>query len=191
MEEALSDWNAETAEWYAQNYGDYPTNQLGIDALDLPDHSRIVDIGCGTGAALRHATSRIKGGRFIGLDPVPRMIEIANEWTEDHDAKNRIEFRVGSAESLPIESNFADYVLAFDSIDHWQDVDQGLKEVGRILKATGKFVIIKDIHVPGADEAIEKLITQLVLAGFLIKVDKLISNDTIRFHLFICEIVKP
>lgn len=186
----MSEWNAETAEWYAKNYGDYPTNQLGVDALELSDNSQIVDIGCGTGAALRHAASKINGGRFIGIDPIPRMIEIAHEWTEDHAAKNRIEFRVGAAEELPIDTNFADTVLAFDSIDHWQDVDLGLKEVGRILKSNGKFVIIKDTSVPGAEQALDTLTTRLESAGYVIRDKRQIKADDVSFFLLICEIDK-
>ena len=186
----MSEWNAETAEWYAQKYGDYPTNQLGIDALSFSENSTIVDIGCGTGAALRHAASKLKGGIFIGVDPVPRMIEIANEWTADHAAKNRIEFRVGAAEELPIDTNFADTVLAFDSIDHWQDVDQGLKEVSRILHSDGKFVIIKDTNVPGAEQALDTLITRLESAGYVIRDKRQIKADDVSFYLLICEIDK-
>ena len=187
----MSEWNAETAEWYAKNYGDYPTNQLGIDALELPDDSHIVDIGCGTGAALRHAASKIKGGRFIGVDPVARMLEIAHEWTENHNAKNRIEFRIGSAEALPVEGDFADYVLAFDSVDHWQNVDRGLQEVRRILQSDGKFVIIKDSSVPDAQQAMDTLITRLKSAGFVIRDNRQINEADISFYLFICEIEKP
>jgi hypothetical protein len=27
----MTEWNTETAEWYAANYGDYPTNRLAIE----------------------------------------------------------------------------------------------------------------------------------------------------------------
>ena len=187
----MSEWNAETAEWYAKNYGDYPTNRLGIDALELPEDSQIVDIGCGTGAALRHAAEKIKGGKLIGVDPVARMLEIAHEWTENHSAKNRIEFRAGSTEALPVEGDFADYALAFDSVDHWEDVDRGLKEVRRILQTSGKFVIIKDSSVPGAKQALDTLISGLETNGFVIRDNSQITAVGISFYLLICEIEKP
>ncbi len=96
----MSDWNSDTAEWYAEKYGEYATNRLGVDEIDFFDNATIIDIGCGTGAALRHATSKVANGKFIGIDPVPRMVEIATEKTENHEARERIEYRVGSAENL-------------------------------------------------------------------------------------------
>ena len=186
----MSDWNAETSEWYAKNYGDYPTNKLGINALDLLDNSTIVDIGCGTGSALRHAASKITGGKFIGVDPVPRMIEIANEETQNHDAKNRIAFRVGSAETLPVENNIADYVLAFDSIDHWQDIEKGLSEVKRILQPDGKFVVVKDNSVPGAKKAIDDLTSKLTSMDYTISDQQEISNEGVSFYIIIIKFAK-
>jgi SAM-dependent methyltransferase len=124
----MSEWNAEAAEWYAENYGDYPTIRLAVDQLDLWDQAAVVDVGCGTGSALRHTASKTAGGVFIGIDPVQRMIEIARERTREHELTDQIEFRVGSSGQLPVDGGFAECVFAFDSIDHWQDVDKGLKE---------------------------------------------------------------
>lgn len=183
----MSDWNDETAEWYAKKYGDYPTNYLGVNALDLSDGLTLVDIGCGTGAALRHAATKISGGKFIGVDPVPRMVEIACELTAQHPAHNKIEFRIGSAEDLPIEDSVADYILAFDSIDHWQDVEQGLREVNRILNARGIFAIVKDQSVPGAKSAIESLLNKLESAGFELIEEKEISLESVNFILLVLK----
>jgi ubiquinone/menaquinone biosynthesis C-methylase UbiE len=183
----MSEWNAETAEWYAEKYGDYPTNRLAVNELDLLDHSSIVDVGCGTGSALRHAASMTAGGKLIGIDPVPRMIEIAKELTKKYECKNRIEYRVGSAEQLPIDNDFAKYVFAFDSIDHWQDIDKGLREIKRILQPDGTFAIVKDKSVPGAKKAIKTLMKNLESAGFEISAMKEISKEEINFLLLICS----
>ena len=184
----MSDWNKETAEWYAEKYGEYATNRLGVDELNLFDNVVIVDIGCGTGAALRHASSKVANGRFIGIDPVPRMIEIAIERTENHAARERIEYHVGAAEDLPIDDDVADYVLAFDTIDHWQDVEKGLAEVRRVINAGGRFAIIKDQGVFDASEATKALTRKLEEAGFVIKTMKQISKDDVEFYLVVCEL---
>ena len=184
----MSDWNRETAEWYAEKYGEYATNRLGVDELDIFDNTVIVDIGCGTGAALRHAASKVANGKFIGIDPVPRMVEIANERTENHPARDQIEYRVGAAEALPVDDGVADYVLAFDTIDHWQDVEKGLLEVRRILKTGGKFSIVKDQGVFGANKAAERLKGNLEMAGFVITTTKQISKEDVAFYLVICEL---
>ena len=87
----MSEWNTETAEWYAARYGEYATNRLAVAAIDLAPDSVVVDVGCGTGSALRHLAGR-SSGSLIGIDPVPRMIEIARERTASHPDGARIEF---------------------------------------------------------------------------------------------------
>lgn len=183
----MSDWNRETAEWYAEKYGEYATNRLGVDELDFFDGAVIVDIGCGTGAALRHAASKVAQGQLIGIDPVPRMVEIAIERTEKHPAQNQIEYHVGSAEALHLDDDVADVVMAFDSTDHWIDVERGLLEVKRVLKSTGIFAIVKDQGVFDANKAAKTLAKNLESAGFEINATKQVSKDDVDFYLVICE----
>jgi SAM-dependent methyltransferase len=181
----MPEWDAETAEWYAANYGDYPTNRLAVEHLELPVDCVIVDIGCGTGSALRHASLMIDKGTLIGVDPVPRMIEIARALTEDHPGSARVAFEVGAAEDLPIETDRADFVFAFDSIDHWQDIVSGLEEVKRILRPGGRFVIVKDLGVPGAKDALKTLRLSLESSGFTIESRTSIQADDVAFVLLI------
>ena len=182
----MSDWNSDTAEWYAENYGEYPTNRLAVDALDLPRDAVIVDVGCGTGAALRHAASRVSDGLLVGIDPVPRMIEIAQDRTIDHPGSDRIEYRQGAAENLPIEDNFSDFVFAFDSFDHWVDKDRGLSEIHRILQPDGKLVIVKDGSVPGASGSRDALADEVQQANFRVLEQQQRSGEGVTFTMWTC-----
>jgi ubiquinone/menaquinone biosynthesis C-methylase UbiE len=181
----MTDWNAETAEWYAAHYGDYPTNRLAVEQLDLSDSLTIVDVGCGTGSALRYAAHKVTGGTLIGIDPVPRMIQIAKNLSKEHHTDDLIVFKVGSAEVLPLDDAIAELVFAFDSIDHWQDVHKGLHEILRILKPGGKFIIVKDLSVPGAKKALNTLDQQAAAAGFVFDSQKIITTDEVSFALWI------
>lgn len=182
----MAEWDSETAEWYAANYGEYATNRLAVDELDLPLDGVIVDVGCGTGSALRHAAARVTRGRLLGIDPVPRMIEIAREQLDLHPASARIEYRVGSAEDLPVEDGSADFLFAFDSIDHWQDIERGLSEIRRVLRTDGQLVIVKDGGVPGAGEACRTLVGALERAGFVVDEQQEVAADDVTFSLWIC-----
>ena len=182
----MTEWNLDTAEWYATNYGEYPTNRLAVDALDLPMDAVVVDIGCGTGYALRHASLRVMRGRLIGIDPVPRMIEIARERTLGHPNSAQIEYRHGSAEKIPIEDESADFVFAFDSVDHWQDIEGGLGEICRILRRGGKLVIVKDGAVPGAAEARRSLVNTLERAGFSVAEQRELDGEGVSFTMWVC-----
>ena len=140
-------WDAELAEWYAARYGDYATNRLGVEAITLTPTDAVLDVGCGTGAALRHAAPRVPDGDLVGVDPVPRMVEIAEEHTKVRHDCTHVRYLVGSAEALPVPGAAFDVVLAFDSFDHWQNPAVGLAEVLRVLKPTGRLVVVKDTGV--------------------------------------------
>lgn len=181
----MNDWTTETAEWYAKNYGEYPTNRLAIDAIDLPEDGVLLDIGCGTGAALRHASQKVTAGQLIGIDPVPRMVEIARERTKDHSGEHLIEFRVGPAEELPAEDNSADMVLAFDSYDHWHNTEKGFQEVQRVLRSGGKLVLVKGGSVPGANKKAKAMIESAEGAKFSVLIEKEIQEDDVQFMLWV------
>ena len=184
----MSVWNAETAEWYARKYGEHATNRLAVQALDLAPGSVIVDVGCGTGSALRHAAARVTNGTFIGIDPVLRMLDIASERAASHPSEARIEFREGSAEALPVEDDVADLVFAFDSFDHWQDKTRGLAEIRRILHPAGRLVAAKDGAVPGGPRARKVFRDALALAGFAECSKQNIAADGVSFTLWICRV---
>ncbi len=180
----MSEWTNETAEWYAQKYGEYPTNHLALDAIEIPPQPCIVDIGCGTGSALRHAAGLAPGARLIGIDPVDRMLEIARERASEDSHGHRIEFRKGGADSIPVEDASADLVLAFDSIDHWPDRAGGLAEVKRILKTSGRLVIVKDEGAPMQNNLLD---TELPRAGFKAISNQRIAKGDVAFNLRVCE----
>ncbi len=161
-------WTDETANWYANNYGEYPTNRLGVDAIDFTNVSTVVDVGCGTGAALRHLSSTHPDIELIGIDPVQRMVDIARQRLREHTPPARIEFRVGSAENIPVEDHVADVVLAFDSFDHWQEPDLALAEIRRILRPDGRLVVLEDAGATGGAPSRSRLQKTTAQAGFVL-----------------------
>lgn len=182
----MGEWNAETAEWYVSHYGDYATNRLGLKNLNIEAGSTVVDVGCGTGCALRHVSNQVVSGTLMGVDPVPRMVEIAREQTVNHVAADRITFHEGTAESLPVSDAAADIVLAFDSFDHWKDQAQGLKEVRRVLTANGRFIVVKDGGLPNGSNAKQAFKAALEKAGFAIAEEKNITEGEVNCTRWVC-----
>ncbi len=184
----MGEWNAETAEWYAKKYGEYATNRLAVDALEVSPDAVIVDVGCGTGAALRHVAPRVPDGTLIGVDPIPRMIEIAHERAASHPEGARIDFREGPAEKLPVDDASADVVFAFDSIDHWQDLERGLAEIRRVLKHAGQLVVVKDGGVPSGAKARAAFLSQLEASGFDVTSEQALDGEDVSFTMWLCVI---
>jgi ubiquinone/menaquinone biosynthesis C-methylase UbiE len=184
----MGEWDSATAEWYANNYGECATNRLAVEALELEPDAVVVDVGCGTGCALRHVSSKVTRGVLIGVDPVPRMLEIARERAAQHPAGGRIEFREGAAESLPVQDDCADVVLAFDSFDHWSDRSRGLSEILRVLRTDGQLVVVKDCAVPGGAKARAVLADALAKAGFVVADEQSTTADNVSFTMWVWRV---
>ncbi|CAB9505053.1 biosynthesis C-methyltransferase UbiE [Seminavis robusta] len=147
-------WTAETADWYAANFGDSATNRVAVDYLIEQGflsscHSMVVDIGCGTGTALRHIAEELQTSKvtLMGVDPTARMLEIAREQTQSMCPTfdfTRFQWRLAGAEGLPLADNSANVVMALDVLDHVHDLGKSLKEIHRILKPDGTLAIGKD-----------------------------------------------
>ena len=182
----VSEWTAETAEWYAAHYGEYATNRLAVGAIEVAPDAVVVDVGCGTGSALRRLAPRVPDGRLVGVDPVPRMLAIARERAAADPNGHRIEFAAAQAERLPLADDAADVVLAFDSIDHWGDRDAGLREVVRVLRPDGRLVVVKDGGLPGGARAARALRSALEQAGLVVHETTVLSEGDVVCSLWIC-----
>lgn len=159
----------EAAERYVQQYGDHPTNHRTVELAALRPDDVVIDIGCGSGTAVRQAARSATRGRVIGVDLTSAMIRIARERTDGDAAEDRIEFREAAAEELPFPDGTATVVLAVNSVHHWTDLEAGVAEVRRVLAPDGRFVV-GDEDDPRGGAGVhteEQLVPVLDRAGFV------------------------
>ncbi|NEO01876.1 MAG: class I SAM-dependent methyltransferase, partial [Moorea sp. SIO3I7] len=50
---------------------------MAMSKLKLPERDSFLDVGCGTGWAVREAAKQLKSGKACGIDISPKMIENA------------------------------------------------------------------------------------------------------------------
>jgi ubiquinone/menaquinone biosynthesis C-methylase UbiE len=96
----------------------------------------VLDVGCGTGKLLRRANIYWPEAQLIGVDPANGMIEMAKRLTPDAT------FFTGMAEALPLEDASVDLALSTSSFHHWQDQAAGIREIARVLRPGGYFVLV-------------------------------------------------
>ncbi|MEL6866264.1 MAG: class I SAM-dependent methyltransferase [Bacteroidota bacterium] len=92
-----------------------------------------LDIGCGTGNYTIPLAQ--KGLSFIGVDPSEKMILEAQAKSKD------IDWRLGQAEQIPLADAAVDTVIAQLTIHHWQNLEAGFREIHRVLRPNGRFVL--------------------------------------------------
>jgi SAM-dependent methyltransferase len=108
-----------------------------------------LDVATGTGnTALALAPLVL---RVIGLDVASGMLDQARARAQAENIQN-VEFITGSAEDLPFPDAEFSLVVSRHAPHHFQDLNKFLREVGRVLKPGGRFVVADQIS-PSAQVA--------------------------------------
>ncbi|MGA5654479.1 class I SAM-dependent methyltransferase [Rahnella contaminans] len=135
----------------AQNYLTSAVHSQGADLQRLavllapfPD-AQVIDLGCGAGHASFVAARAVKN--VIAYDLSAQMLEVVAQAAKDKQLEN-ITTQQGVVESLPFASVSADIIISRYSAHHWHDVGLALREVARVLKPGGKFIMM-DVVSPG------------------------------------------
>lgn len=98
----------------------------------------VLDLGCGAGTDLLIAAQMAgRGGRAIGVDMTPAMLERARASAAEMGLAN-VELRESLIESLPVEDASVDVVISNGVIDLVPDKDAVLDEIGRVLRPGGR-----------------------------------------------------
>ena len=101
--------------------------------LNVNEKDWCLDIGCGTGNYTIGLHE--KGIKMIGVDPSEEML------TKGKNGNNKIIWKKGTAENIPLKNSSVDGVVGSLTIHHWTDLDKGFSEIFRVLKEKGKFVL--------------------------------------------------
>ncbi|WP_129790696.1 cyclopropane-fatty-acyl-phospholipid synthase family protein [Sphingosinicella sp. CPCC 101087] len=83
-----------------------------VDALPLRPGLRVLEIGCGPGAAARAVSSRIGDGHVLGIDRSARAIAQAVAASAQELAAGRLSFRHVAAEDFQLEAGEAPFDIA-------------------------------------------------------------------------------
>lgn len=98
--------------------------------------SLAADVGAGTGFLTEGLLK--KGLRVIAVDQSEEMLERMKEKFKDFEG---MDCRRGDAGALPVDTASVDYVMANMFLHHVEEPGAAIKEMARILKPGGKFVL--------------------------------------------------
>ena len=113
-----------------------------------PLKGRILEVGIGTGKNIPYYSQY---ANVTGIDFSRKMLERAKKMLENSGKKN-IELKLMDAEKLEFEDNSFDYVVTSCVFCSVPDPIKGLKEIKRVLRPSGKLVMIE--HVLSSNRAI-------------------------------------
>ena len=107
----------------------------------LTDHSRIADLGCGTGGQTM-TLARHAPGQITGLDFFPGFVERFNHNARVLNLQGRVKGIVGSMDALPFGEEELDLIWSEGAIYNI-GFERGLNEWRKYLK-TGGYVAVSE-----------------------------------------------
>jgi SAM-dependent methyltransferase len=128
-------WSVNTADW-AELQEPYlePAFRAGLDAAGVGDRTRLLDVGCGAGLALRFAADR--GADVSGLDAATGMLEYARRRVPGAELVH------GEIQSLPFADDAFDVVTGFNSFQYAADPVAALREARRVTVPGGRILAL-------------------------------------------------
>lgn len=128
------------ARWRASQLGEITERlerELILELVGDVKGRKVLDIGCGDGELALLLSKR--GASVVGVDASGAMIEAAKAKAPRHDAD--IAFQVAQAQQLPFAAETFDVVTAITILCFVQDARPVFREVSRVLRPGGRFVI--------------------------------------------------
>ncbi|MFW9994232.1 MAG: class I SAM-dependent methyltransferase [Candidatus Odinarchaeota archaeon] len=106
-----------------------------VDLLELSGRERVLEVGGGTGRTARAIIDHCQ--ELWLLDPSVPMIKKVQQKLPT------AKLVLGYVERMPFRDGMFDTVFAVDSLHHWDDHARGLKEIKRVLKTSGLFMVVE------------------------------------------------
>jgi SAM-dependent methyltransferase len=128
-------WSVNAADW-AELHEHYvePAYLAALGALGVGEGTRMLDIGCGAGLALRLAADR--GADVAGLDAAPGLLEYARRRVPGATIVQ------GELQSLPFPDDAFDAVTGFNSFQYAADPIEALREARRVTAPGGRVLAL-------------------------------------------------
>lgn len=107
--------------------------------IELPDHSTILDIGVGNGISNAYLLEQRNTRSVTGID----ISEVAISQAKRNYSDKMLHFEKMDIHDLTFDSETFDLVTAFQTHFHWDDLEQALHEIYRVLKQDGAVIFAK------------------------------------------------
>jgi len=182
------------ADWHFMNYGyvpndderakaaavapgpqQYPMQMYHYLASMTPIRDMdVLEVGSGRGGGAIHIATKFTPKSYLGMDIAQSAVDLANKV---HLAPN-LKFIQGSAESIPLSDNSVDVIINVESSHAYGSVDNFLKEVTRVLRPGGHFLMV-DFRNQENVENMETLKSQLRNTGMHFIAEENITHNVI------------
>lgn len=114
-----------------------------IRSLKKLQPKRMLDVATGTGDFAFEAIKILNPDKIIGVDISEGMLSVAKEKIAKRGLAHKFEVALGDSEGLPFESGMFDAATVAFGVRNFENLEQGLRDICRVLKPGGKAVILE------------------------------------------------
>ncbi len=114
-----------------------------INELKKDQPKLILDVATGTGDFAFEALSILNPKKIIGVDISQGMLDIAQQKITKRGLGDKFGVKLGDSEKLPFDANAFDAVTVAYGVRNFENLEMGLTDIRRVLKAGGKAVILE------------------------------------------------
>ena len=148
-------------------------NAFARDALPVQSGDSVLEIGCGHGRGVKALATAGIAGRIVGVDPSDVMVRVASRTNRGGLTLGNVEIRQATAAHLPFPSASFDHAIAVHVLYFWREASFELREIRRVLREGGTFVLG---FRPDSPEARAELPPKVYTLRSVPEVEKLLSE---------------
>jgi demethylmenaquinone methyltransferase / 2-methoxy-6-polyprenyl-1,4-benzoquinol methylase len=108
---------------------------------DKPQH--VLDVATGTGDMALMAAKIMRPEKIIGIDISEGMLEIGRKKVLAAQLKTNIDLLKGDSETINFADNTFDAVMVAFGVRNFENLQQGLKEILRVMKPGARLVVLE------------------------------------------------
>ena len=126
------------------NSGHSSMAEWGFTHIEIAENNICLDIGCGGGANVKKLLEKSPHGKVTGIDYSEISVEKSQKINKAEISNKRCKILQGNVMELPFENETFDVITAFETIYFWPEISGAFKQVYRVLKNTGTFMICNE-----------------------------------------------
>lgn len=127
------------------NIGHASMAEWGFTHIEIQDDAACLDIGCGGGANIRKLLESAPHGKVIGIDYSEASVAKSKSRNKSAIAESRCQILQANVMELPFENETLDIVTAFETIYFWPDITDAFKQIYKVLRKDGIFMICNEL----------------------------------------------
>lgn len=128
------------------NESHFELTSWGMDKISIAPNNIILDVGCGGGRTIHRMAAIATEGKVFGIDYSPDCVVWSRDYNADLIKEGRVKICQAAVNKIPFEDNYFDIVTAVETVYFWPELVECFNEINRVLKPSGKFIIINEVY---------------------------------------------